>query len=295
MNPKTAVIIDDHDMMSRREKEVFDLVQRGAGNRQIAEKLGISERTVENKLTMMYNKLGVRNRQGLKNPWAGLSRDRQGEYIADCDREAIRKIRPGAGRNFQLRLDLFPEPYTGDPRAKIILLNLNPGTSGDPAEDKKDMKKLQPYAEKNIIHQTQDYPFYPLNPKLQSTGAYRYWTKILEHPIQDAGAERVAKNVCCIEYFPYHSLQYRVNDRIPSQDYSRLLVENAIRRGALIIIARKRRVLMEQIPALAVHKAAGKVLFTNSCANIKITRKNLPGYDKVIDILLNVKKTTAKE
>jgi DNA-binding NarL/FixJ family response regulator len=263
--------------LSRREKQVFDLVQRRTGDRRIAEELGISVRTVENK------------------PWAALAGDRKGEYIADCDRDAVSVIRQRAGGRFELRLDLFPEPYTGNPRAKIIFLNLNPGVSADPEEDKRDMRKLKPFVFRNYTHEKQDYPFYPLDPKLQSTGAYRYWTHILEHPIRDAGAKLVAKNFCCIEYFPYHSRNYGVSKQVPSQAYNRRLIKKAIQRGALIIIARKRRVLTCQIPELAAHERAGKVLAIKNPRKIKITRNNLPGYDKVLDILRDVNKTKTKE
>jgi DNA-binding NarL/FixJ family response regulator len=53
--------------LSRREKQIFDLVQRRTGNQCIADELGISIRTVENKLSLIYDKLGVHNRQELEN------------------------------------------------------------------------------------------------------------------------------------------------------------------------------------------------------------------------------------
>ncbi len=51
------------DMLSAREREVLSLVGNGATNREIAEKLIISEHTVKSHLRSILNKLNIRNRQ----------------------------------------------------------------------------------------------------------------------------------------------------------------------------------------------------------------------------------------
>ena len=48
--------------LSRREREVARLVARGMGNREIAGRLGIAERTVEGHLERIRTKLGVHSR-----------------------------------------------------------------------------------------------------------------------------------------------------------------------------------------------------------------------------------------
>lgn len=48
--------------LSKREQEVVDLLSRGYTNYQIAQYLGISEKTVKNHLNHVYGKLGTRNR-----------------------------------------------------------------------------------------------------------------------------------------------------------------------------------------------------------------------------------------
>jgi DNA-binding NarL/FixJ family response regulator len=56
------------DMMlglTKRERQVFELVQTGRDNRQIAETLGISPRTVENNLSVIYDKTGIKSRAEL--------------------------------------------------------------------------------------------------------------------------------------------------------------------------------------------------------------------------------------
>jgi two-component system NarL family response regulator len=48
--------------VSRRELEVLRLVMIGTGNKDIAKKLGISERTVREHISNILTKLGVRDR-----------------------------------------------------------------------------------------------------------------------------------------------------------------------------------------------------------------------------------------
>ncbi len=51
--------------LTSREKEVANLVAEGLSNRQIAEKLCIAVKTVENHLTEIYSKLRVKSRSQL--------------------------------------------------------------------------------------------------------------------------------------------------------------------------------------------------------------------------------------
>jgi DNA-binding CsgD family transcriptional regulator len=52
------------DRLSRREREILDLVTSGLVNKEIGARLGISENTVKNHLYTTYQKLGVTNRAG---------------------------------------------------------------------------------------------------------------------------------------------------------------------------------------------------------------------------------------
>jgi DNA-binding NarL/FixJ family response regulator len=45
--------------LSRREREVLALITEGLGNAQIAERLSISEKTVRNNVSNVFDKLGV--------------------------------------------------------------------------------------------------------------------------------------------------------------------------------------------------------------------------------------------
>lgn len=53
---------DPHADLTRRQRDILDLVVQGLSNREIAARLGISEKTVRNHLTGVYRKLGVGSR-----------------------------------------------------------------------------------------------------------------------------------------------------------------------------------------------------------------------------------------
>jgi len=50
------------DALTAREQELAALIARGFTNARIAESLGVSERTVRNRLTTIFQKLRVRSR-----------------------------------------------------------------------------------------------------------------------------------------------------------------------------------------------------------------------------------------
>src|SRR5262249_14154125 len=51
--------------LTKREREIINFVSQGLKNQQIADRLFISEGTVRNHLTVIYEKLGVTDRFGL--------------------------------------------------------------------------------------------------------------------------------------------------------------------------------------------------------------------------------------
>jgi DNA-binding NarL/FixJ family response regulator len=48
--------------LTRRERDIFEVMGRGATNREIAQLLGLSEKTVRNYVSRLYRKLAVQNR-----------------------------------------------------------------------------------------------------------------------------------------------------------------------------------------------------------------------------------------
>ena len=60
-----GLTIDRDDGLTDRELEIVRLVAAGKKNKEVAEQLAISERTVRTNLTSVFQKLGVRDRIGL--------------------------------------------------------------------------------------------------------------------------------------------------------------------------------------------------------------------------------------
>jgi DNA-binding NarL/FixJ family response regulator len=64
---KIADISDKLLNLTRRERQIAEMVQRRLSNSRIARELGISVRTVENHLYIIYDKTGVKDRRELEH------------------------------------------------------------------------------------------------------------------------------------------------------------------------------------------------------------------------------------
>lgn len=66
LDSEVATAVGDHDFMpeslSAREREVLEFAARGLSSKEVAERLFISERTVQTHLASIYDKLGARNK-----------------------------------------------------------------------------------------------------------------------------------------------------------------------------------------------------------------------------------------
>lgn len=73
--PRTPALTTGHDavVLSRREREVARLAADGMSNKEIAERLFVSPRTVENHLLRTYAKLGIRTRDELPGALARVT------------------------------------------------------------------------------------------------------------------------------------------------------------------------------------------------------------------------------
>ena len=58
----TSHVLAPRQRLTKREREVIRLVAEGKTNKQIADKLRITERTVKFHMTSLFNKLGAENR-----------------------------------------------------------------------------------------------------------------------------------------------------------------------------------------------------------------------------------------
>jgi DNA-binding NarL/FixJ family response regulator len=48
--------------LTKRERQIVDALLRGYTNKEIAQRLGVSDQTIKNQLTVLYRKVGVGGR-----------------------------------------------------------------------------------------------------------------------------------------------------------------------------------------------------------------------------------------
>ena len=68
----------------------------------------------------------------MNNPWEQLSD--HPPFILPSDQQVLHTYNTNVRLEYQLRFELYPEPFIGNPDASVILLGLNPGF--DPNSDR---------------------------------------------------------------------------------------------------------------------------------------------------------------
>ena len=220
----------------------------------------------------------------MDNPWKNLKKINN-EYFAECDRYLLHNMyyRNSFKKDCELKLNVTPGPYTGDLiNAKVYLLASNPGYDDD---DVLFSEKYENEIINNLLHIYDEYPFLILNPRYRNSAGAKWWRCKLEYFINNIGLERTAKKVCSIEYFPYHSREYKHNKtKLPSQEYSFSFVKNAIKENKIIIIMRSEKIWYDAIPELENYE---KKYVLNSTRNVKVSPNNLDieNYEYIINEL----------
>lgn len=204
-----------------------------------------------------------------RNPWTSLPATRP--FVLPEDATAISAFNLRAHEKKRYDLTLFPEPYFGHPSAPVIVLALNPGWGPNDAE----VHAQQGFAElarRSLTHDLAPYPFLHLQPGAETDGA-RWWNSKTRRLVEEAGFDAVAKNLFCIQYFPYHSKEYGASGlRVPSQQYGFTLLRAGIARGAEVVVMRSLHLWAVAVPELSsyprVHLVRNKRNPTLSPANL---------------------------
>jgi hypothetical protein len=214
----------------------------------------------------------------MRNPWRDLLET--APFVLACDKPGIVDFNKTAKSEHKIHLEILPEPYTGNPKARILLLNLNPGFYERNEKFLLGDAHFFEASRANLTHTKQDYPFYLLDPRNAASPGYYWWSRKLKSLIDRYGLKKVANEVCVIEYFPYHSVKFGCNIFVPSQSYNLYLVKEGLKRNALIIQMRSRRVWQSAIPGL------GSYLNYYELKNPTISRNNCPsGFPEILKVL----------
>ena len=212
----------------------------------------------------------------MENPWLN-PRPSEGSYILDMDRKAIDRYNDSA-RDPEARVivESIPEPFIGNPEsARVVLLGLNPGHSKDDEKWHRNVE-FQKAMFHNLSHESQEYPFYPLNPAFKETGAGRWWHPRTRQLQEESGLDdpTFAKRLLVIEWLPYHSKRFarpkKVNHVCESQEYSFQLAKE-LEKKLLVVRMRAKKQWAE------VDQQFGKVPFLKNPQCGYVSRGNTEG------------------
>jgi len=111
----------------------------------------------------------------VQNPW--LSLPETPPFVLPGDKQIILDFNHKVKPQHRMHLNILPEPYTGNPEAKIILLNLNPGFYESNARFLTGDAYFQKTSRANLAHACQEYPFYLLDPRNSRSPGYDWYRK----------------------------------------------------------------------------------------------------------------------
>jgi len=218
----------------------------------------------------------------MNNPWKKLPETTP--YLLESDKKQILAFNETAKPIVKIQHHVHPEPYIGNPKAPVILLNLNPGYADEDIEYYENEFVFSEW-KKNLFHEPMEYPFYILHPDFdQDLGGTKWWRQKLRQLIEICGVKKVATHICCVEYFPYHSIRFKPQKTIlESQVYNFELVREAIKKEAIIMIMRSEKNWLSAIPELDDYKNLFRL---NSKQNVTVSKNNCPeGFPKILEVM----------
>jgi hypothetical protein len=127
----------------------------------------------------------------------------------------------GQSSDKSLHIGLLPIPFIGNlEKASIFVLMLNPGLSAGDYFAEQSMPKFREAQIRNLRQENSDdeYPFFCLNPQFAWHPGFEYWKKKFDNITGELAKHKgityqqamskLAKNVVCLELFPYHSKRF---------------------------------------------------------------------------------------
>lgn len=208
------------------------------------------------------------------NPWIDLPKT--SPHVLPIDRARVEAFNAKLPRSSPYRIHVdavIPEPYVGAvATARVVVLLLNPGSDGtNPASHADPDFRAALLA--NLRHELTQWPFYFFDPRFRTSHpGVRWWMRKTCKLAEVIPIEHLSQRLAVVEWFPYKSPRYPHGCTVPSQKYGFFLVESAINRGALIVLARGKVRWEESVPALRDYR---RKLTLSSVQNVALTPNNL--------------------
>lgn len=201
----------------------------------------------------------------IPNPWTKLEPNKllqnnlippKSQVYANVDKDAIfvdiQKNYPNLFND--LRLDLYPEPFIGDPDAKIYLLNGNPGYVKGEEQFVQKSKNFCNAMKQNLDLKATSFLYLDEEVCTYDNPGYQWWERHLRQLTNAIGRSPKIFN---IEYFPYHSKNLdnvkswiKKENHLPSENFSDDLIKNAMNDGKIIVIMRLKDAWYNRIKGL---------------------------------------------
>lgn len=231
--------------------------------------------------------------ESVKNPWVGVENytAKYGrEFVLKIDEADVNKVRSRQKNPLlQLRLHVPPEPWCGPIESASVLV-----LSGNPRWNAADEGMPELAHQLMIENLTGTRPMIWLDPEVEAvSGSNWYRTRLLNRVIEIVPQEKVARNLCQVDFYGYRSEKWDSSLRFPSQAYTFDRIRSAMKRRAVVVVTMAWKQWMEVIPELGSYPKA----FRNSSwenktlseTNTKYSALKEPaqGFASVIEALEN--------
>lgn len=184
----------------------------------------------------------------MENPWKHLPKTPPHILVEDLETLARHNKEP---QDLGLQLEILPLPFIGDlDKASVVLLCLNPGYHRE--LDRRAYEDSYCFNESiKALTFSSEVPFICLDPELEYTGGYKWWTRLLGQLIQKFGIKVLSEKLVCLQYLGYHSKTFRgLPTVLPSQMFTFSLVRRAIKEQKTIVMMRSEHLWQRAVPEL---------------------------------------------
>ena len=210
----------------------------------------------------------------MQNPWLNLPDSSPHVLPSDrCQVEEFNSRLPESSR-CRIHIDgVVPEPFVGRvDTAPVVILQLNPGSDATNVAAHS-VPEFRAALLANLRHEETEWPFYFFHPRFRrSQPGGKWWIEKTRRLAEVVPIQSLSHRLAAVEWFPYKSARFRRGCIVPSQAYGFSLVNNAIERGALIVVSRSVSLWENSVPALRRYP---RKLTLSSVQNVALTPNNL--------------------